>query len=342
MELTQLSGSEVLRSFWEEEARYDFPLLVLLLAPSLAENEVNQICRDARWLDRSTGGLILVVLFWKESRFRPSPSQFDDDSLRHLLLEDQVRGEFLSNLRNGLVDEASAIANALKIPHRDLPCVVVLDNPKSREFHRLPVDGTDGFKYTLVSLRDYLHQHYADYCKWRERLVSAREHLRRYDRQQYTRKNWKRAGQESGALLVAAGKNVDKSSPDHEKFVRRLEYVSRNPNDERVLNLLKEQASSFGVLDLLDRFEQERNEKAEQLTHGASGKDLRLQLARAEAQLANLTRPSAKGFVRTRKLGGTLRSITNEETGLPSKIEKSEGVLKKIAGLSKYLSPLLG
>lgn len=342
MNLTELSGSEVLRSFWEEEAGFDFPVLVLLLAPGLAEAEVKQICRDARWLDRSTGGLVLVVLFWKKSPFQPSPSQFDDDSLRHLLLEDQVREEYLDNLRNGLVDEASAIANTLKIPHRELPCLAVLDDPKSRNFYRLPVDGTNDFRATLVSLRDYLHEQYPDYCKWRERLLSAQDKLRRYNRQRYTKKSWKRASQESVALLEAAGRNVDKSMPDHEEFVRRLEYVSENPNDERVLALLKEQASSLGVRDFLERFERERNEKAEQLSHGASGEDLRLQSSRAEAQLANLTRPSVKGFVRTRRLGGTLRSLTDKETGLPSTIEKSEAGLKEIAGLVKYLSTILG
>lgn len=339
MRITRQSGTEILAQFRSSGDIARFPVMVFLLVPDLEEDELDELVRQSRIIDRVTGALILVVLFSKpperESRRRSSGLR-----MRQRMIEGDVTESDRRSLLRGFVDEANALATALEIPLSNLPCIVIIDNPNSLGFYRLQYKGVKEFDRLSRSIVDHIRKKFPDYAKLRDEERQIEETLGRAANG--TTKRQRKAASKHCECIAVLDRTLA-SLPDegrHSATARRsLQYLKDNPADHSAMQKLEEMLVQLGIPSPASEFSREWARQSEILAFGSPVEELEKQLHRTRAAIAALPRPDlASLLARVATLEVTGKAATSLERWIP----RSMTALERVVNLARLFRELSG
>ena len=292
MRITAHSGVKVLEQYKDRVRSANFPVAMFLLVPSPSRDELMELVHASRLLDRMTGSLILVVLFWKP--FRSVTYCTSDDTFRSHLLAGELEEDSLQALRHGLVDEATALAIALGIPLAELPLIVIFDNPDSDEFYRIRYNGVESVNTLARMIADFLRMDYPEFSSLTTKL-DALEDTRLRMRRGINRFRWEAAGrlpQVAGLLEHVLARISAGRSMESEEAAQLLRYIKHNPNDLCAASALQRRLASLGVPFEPSAYHESWRRHAEILAFGHTIDSVDQKIAELSEALSKCDRPS--------------------------------------------------
>jgi hypothetical protein len=337
MRITRLSGTDIIRQFRSSGDIARFPAVVFLLVPDLTDNELDELVSHCRRIDRVTGTLILVVLFSKppNRRCHRSPSDY---RMRLRMLEGDATDEDRTSLLHGFVDEATALATALDIPLSDLPCIVIIDDPSSSEFYKLPYKGVEGFDILCRSVVDDIRKRFPDVARLRDRERQLEETLERAAKgpSKAQRKTALRCPECVAVLDKTLARLPQDDSYNSARARNSLVYLKNNPSDRSAMQKLELILRELEIPSPSAEFSSTWGRQSEIEAFGAPIEELKAELDRSRTALAtlpraDLTRLLAK--VATREIAGRVATSLNRW------ISGATTVLERVVKLAQLGGP---
>lgn len=102
MRITARSGIEILNEYYEASEMSEYPFLLMPLLPDINKKELRKLIKFSRWIDRATGSIALVLLFWKPLKDTVKNTKFEDNIRQKMLVNDVKWGSVKCSNSNGV------------------------------------------------------------------------------------------------------------------------------------------------------------------------------------------------------------------------------------------------